>query len=153
MNNALRRIGALIPPGNVTVEREFSRFAPAGVHVHYNRLYRPTVSVDKEGLLSMINSAEQAARGLAQANPEAIVYACTSGSFLSGPGREDEIGDKIRRWTGIPLLILGGIVIATVPLLYYAGSDTVRALASDLHLMAGVAVPALLLAHRRPVAR
>ena len=102
MNNAMRRIGALIPPGNVTVEREFSRFAPAGVHVHYNRLYRPTVAVDKEGLLSMIKSAEQASRGLAQVNPEAIVYACTSGSFLSGPGREDEIGEMIERWTGIP---------------------------------------------------
>lgn len=102
MNNDSRRIGALIPPGNVTVEREFARFAPAGVYVHYNRLYRPTVSVDKAGLLSMIESAEKASRGLAQANPEIIVYACTSGSFLSGPGREDEIGEMIKRWTGIP---------------------------------------------------
>ena len=49
MNNGSRRIGALIPPGNVTVEREFAYFAPAGVYVHYNRLYRPTVSVDKAG--------------------------------------------------------------------------------------------------------
>ena len=111
MNNALRRIGALIPPGNVTVEREFSQFAPAGVFVHYNRLYRPTVSVDKEGLLSMINSAEQASRGLAQANPEVILYACTSGSFLSGPGREDEIGDKIRQWTGLPAYTTSSSVI------------------------------------------
>ena len=39
MNNNSRRIGALIPPGNVTVEREFAHFAPAGVYVHYNRLY------------------------------------------------------------------------------------------------------------------
>jgi maleate isomerase len=101
MNNGSRRIGALIPPGNVTVEREFAYFAPAGVYVHYNRLYRPTVSVDKAGLLSMIESAEKASRGLAQANPEIIVYACTSGSFLSGPGREDEIGEMIERWTGI----------------------------------------------------
>ena len=54
MSQALRRIGALIPPGNVTVEYEFARFAPAGVHVHYNRLYRPSVGVDKEGLLLMI---------------------------------------------------------------------------------------------------
>ena len=111
MHNALRRIGALIPPGNVTVEHEFARFAPTGVYVHYNRLYRPSVSLDKEGLLSMIKSAEQAARGLAQANPEVIVYACTSGSFLSGPGREDEIGDMIRRWTGIPAYTTSSSVI------------------------------------------
>ena len=111
MNNAMRRIGALIPPGNVTVEHEFARFAPAGVYVHYNRLYRPTVSVDKEGLLSMIKSAEQASRGLAQANPEVILYACTSGSFLSGPGREDEIGDMIQRWSGVPAYTTAGSVI------------------------------------------
>jgi len=111
MNNNSRRIGVLIPPGNVTVEREFAHFAPADVYVHYNRLYRPTVSVDKAGLLSMIESAEKAARGLAQANPEIIVYACTSGSFLSGPGREDEIGELIKRWTGIPACTTSSSVI------------------------------------------
>jgi len=111
MNNAFRRIGALIPPGNVTVEQEFTRFAPPAVRVHFNRLYRPTVSVDKEGLLAMINSAEQASRGLAQANPEVIVYACTSGSFLSGPGREDEIGEMIRRWTGVSAYTTSSSVI------------------------------------------
>lgn len=111
MDNAARRIGALIPPGNVTVEREFARFAPAGVFVHYNRLYRPTVSVDREGLLSMIKSAEQASRGLAQAGVETIVYACTSGSFLSGPGREDEIGESIRTWTGLPAFTTSTSVI------------------------------------------
>ena len=111
MNNNARRIGALIPPGNVTVEREFAQFVPSGVFVHYNRLYRPTVSVDKEGLLSMIKSAEQASRGLAQAGVETIVYACTSGSFLSGPGREDEIGESIRQWTGLPAFTTSTSVI------------------------------------------
>jgi maleate isomerase len=111
VNNNSRRIGALIPPGNVTVEREFAQFAPADVYVHYNRLYRPTVSVDKAGLLSMIESAEKAAKGLAQANPEFIVYACTSGSFLSGPGREDDIGESIKRWTGIPACTTSSAVI------------------------------------------
>ena len=111
MKNDARRIGALIPPGNVTVEREFAHFAPAGVFVHYNRLYRPSVSVDKAGLLSMIESAEKASRGLAQAGTEFIVYACTSGSFLSGPGREDEIGEKITGWTGLPACTTSSAVI------------------------------------------
>jgi maleate isomerase len=111
MSQALRRIGALIPPGNVTVEYEFARFAPAGVHVHYNRLYRPSLGVDKEGLLLMIKSAEQASKGLAQVSPEVILYACTSGSFLSGPGREDEIGEMIRGWTGIPAYTTSSAVV------------------------------------------
>jgi len=111
MDNRFRRIGALIPPGNVTVEREFPRFVPAGYSVHCNRLYRATVSVDQEGLLSMIRSAEQASRGLAQAGVEIIVYACTSGSFLSGPGREDEIGEMMERWTGLPACTTSTAVI------------------------------------------
>lgn len=111
MNNDLRRIGALIPPGNVTVEREFPRYLPAGFSVHCNRLYRASVAVDRDGLLSMIQSAEQAARGLAQAGVEIIVYACTSGSFLSGPGREDEIGEMITGWTGLPACTTSTAVI------------------------------------------
>lgn len=111
MTHTLRRIGALIPPGNVTVEREFARFAPPGVYAHYNRLYRPSVALDKDGLLLMIKSAEQASKGLAQVAPEVILYACTSGSFMSGPGREDEIGEMIRGWTGIPAYTTSSAVI------------------------------------------
>ena len=111
MSQPFRRIGALIPPGNVTVEYEFARFAPPGVYVHYNRLYRPSVGIDKDGLLMMIKSAEQASKGLAQVAPEVILYACTSGSFLSGPGREDEIGEMIRGWTGIPAYTTSSSVI------------------------------------------
>jgi maleate isomerase len=102
MDNHARRIGVLIPPGNVTVEQEFPRYLPAGYRAHFNRLYRASVSVDKDGLLSMIRSSEQASRGLAQAGCEVILYACTSGTFLSGPGREDEIGEMIKDWTGLP---------------------------------------------------
>jgi maleate isomerase len=102
MHNNFRRIGVLMPPGNVSCEREFTHFAPSGTSVQYSRLYRKTVAVDKEGLLSMIQSAETGAKALAQAGVELILYACTSGSFLSGPGREDEIGEMIRNWTGLP---------------------------------------------------
>jgi hypothetical protein len=53
------------------------------------------------------------------------------------------------RWSGIPALAAGALLIATAPLLYYAGSDAVRGWASDLHIAAGIALPMALLAHRR----
>ena len=82
MNNDQRRIGVLLPPGNVTVEREFKDFAPRNVAFNYNRLSRPVSKSTKSSLLSMIPSLERAATDLAQVHPEVILFACTSGSFL-----------------------------------------------------------------------
>jgi maleate isomerase len=101
MNNDVRRIGVLAPPGNVAMERELNRHVPAGIVVNHNRMSRPGTAITRESLLAMIDSLERSAQDLAQAHPEVIVYGCTSGSFLSGPGREDELGDKIREYTGI----------------------------------------------------
>ena len=41
MNNDVRRIGVLIPPGNIAMERELPIHAPDGVVVHFNRMSRP----------------------------------------------------------------------------------------------------------------
>ena len=101
MNNDVRRIGVLLPPGNVSVEREFAAFVPANVAVNYNRLSRPHSVSTKSSLLSMIPSLERAARDLAQVHPEVILFACTSGSFLEGRGNEDELARRIREYTGI----------------------------------------------------
>jgi hypothetical protein len=53
------------------------------------------------------------------------------------------------RWSGIPTLAAGALLVGTAPLLYYAGSDPLRAWASDLHIAAGVVLPVALLIHRR----
>jgi maleate isomerase len=101
MDNNVRRIGVLAPPGNVAMERELPRYLPPGVVMNHNRLSRPGSGITRESLLAMIDSVERAAYDLAQAYPEVILYGCTSGSFLAGPGKEDEIGDRITRHTGI----------------------------------------------------
>ncbi len=101
MDNNVRRIGVLAPPGNVAMERELPRYLPSGVVMNHNRLSRPGSGITRESLLAMIDSVERAAYDLAQAYPEVILYGCTSGSFLVGPGREDEIGERITRHTGI----------------------------------------------------
>ena len=40
MTTEAKRLGALIPPMNITVEPEFNRWAPEGVTVHIQRLWR-----------------------------------------------------------------------------------------------------------------
>jgi maleate isomerase len=113
VDNNVRRIGVLAPPGNVAMERELPRYLPAGIVTSHNRLSRPTPDITKESLTAMIASLEQASRDLAMAwpTPEVIVFGCTSGSFVGGPGREDEHAEKITHYTGIPAYTTSGAVI------------------------------------------
>lgn len=111
MNNQQRRIAVLLPPGNITVEREFARYAPAGVAFNYNRLSRPVSESTKSSLLSMVPSLERTARDLAQTHPELMLFACTSGSFLEGRGKEDELARRIFTYTGVPAITTSMAVV------------------------------------------
>lgn len=104
MKNNQRRVGILLPPGNVAVEREFAVYAPADVAFNYNRMSRPLSKSTKSSLLSMIPSLERAAVDLSHVHPELILFACTSGSFLEGRGKEDEIARRITNHTQIPAI-------------------------------------------------
>ena len=111
MDNKQRRIGVLLPPGNVSVEREFTRFAPDNVAFNYNRLSRPVSVSTKSSLLSMVPSLERAARDLAQTRPELMLFACTSGSFLEGRGKEDGLARRINDYTGVPAITTSMAVV------------------------------------------
>lgn len=113
MNNNVRRIGVLAPPGNVAMERELPSYLPDGIVINHNRLSRPSPDVSKESLTLMMASVDQAARDLAMAwpQPEVIVFGCTSGSFVSGPGTEEDAAGKITQITGIPAYTTSQAVI------------------------------------------
>jgi maleate isomerase len=113
VNNNIRRIGILAPPGNVAMERELPMYLPPGIVTNHNRLSRPTPEITKESLTLMMASTEQAARDLAMAwpQPEVIIFGCTSGSFVQGPGRENELARRITDCTGIPAHTTSAAVI------------------------------------------
>lgn len=111
MDNEVRRIGVLAPPGNVAMERELPAFLPPGVAMNHNRLSRPGSAISRDSLLAMAESVERAAHDLAQAYPEVIVYGCTSGSFLEGLGKEARLAERITRHTGIPAVTTSTAVV------------------------------------------
>lgn len=111
MDNKVRRLGVLAPPGNVALERELPMFLPSGVVMNHNRLSRPDSTNSRESLLAMADSVDRAARDLAQAYPEAIVYGCTSGSFLEGVGKEARLAERITQVTGIPAVTTSTAVV------------------------------------------
>jgi maleate isomerase len=111
MDNNVRRIGILAPPGNVALERELAPFLPPNIVSNHGRLSRPDSSISRESLLAMANSVDQAAHDLAQAYPEVIVYGCTSGSFLEGMGKEAKLASRITQRTGIPAVTTSTAVV------------------------------------------
>ena len=104
MDNKVRRIGVIIPPGNVAVEREFPLYLPDGIVLNHNRLSRPDSQQTPESILAMNNTLGQTALDLSQAYPEVIAYVCTGGSFLEGPGNEARPAIMIEEATGIPAI-------------------------------------------------
>ncbi len=113
MDNDVRRIGVVVPPGNVAMERELPLYLPRGIVTSHNRLSRPTPAVTKESLMAMVASLDQTVRALMMCYPapEVIIYGCTSGSFVMGPGRESELADKITQITGVPAYTTSSAVI------------------------------------------
>ena len=110
----MRRIGILIPPANVTCEREFPACAPTGYSFHFTRLARTETTLSASSLVKMKESAEEAAERLCPIEPVAIAYACTSGSFLSGPNEHDEIADRIQKRTSVPTVTTASAVLAAL---------------------------------------
>lgn len=112
----MQRIGVLLPPANVTCEREFPAAVPPGYSVHFTRLVRPEAHLSAASLVKMKDSAEEAAERLCPIGPAAIAYACTSGSFLSGPDAHGEIAARIHARTSVPAVTTASAVLAAMNL-------------------------------------
>jgi len=99
------RIGLIVPSSNTTCEMEFHRMAPEGVSVHTARVFNPEVTREEEkekAMMAMSAELLRAAREVASVQPKVIIYACTTASFIEGPGYDRELGEKIKKETGVP---------------------------------------------------
>ncbi len=96
-----KRIGLLVPSTNTVMEPDFYRNAPAGWTVHTARMYLE--STDAAGEAKMIDErALPAARDLATARPDVVVFGCTSASALRGNAYEEQLIRRIQDQTGAP---------------------------------------------------
>ena len=102
MTDEARRIGALIPPVNVTVEPEFNRWAPPGVTIHAARMWRRRARLSPDDLREMLTRLDDDCERLAMAQPGVVLYACTSGSSLETGGFDRKISERIARASGAP---------------------------------------------------
>lgn len=105
------RIGAILPSGNTSVEPELTAMAPPGVRFFFTRAAL-TGSTERE-LLGMAEGAGAAARLLADARVDRIVFHCTGVTTFS-----PEIGERIRTEiegdTGIRTIVTSDAIIAAL---------------------------------------
>ncbi len=93
------RLGVLLPSGNQAAEPQFNAMLPAGVALHTTRL-KLRGSSDRE-LLAMAEGVEDAARLVADAEPNLVLFHCTAVSTYSQE-LEQSIKARIAKATGIP---------------------------------------------------
>jgi len=107
------RIGLIIPSSNTTMEPEFWSMAPQGVSIHAARvpLERVLERVTSKELLRMEEEAEHTARLLATAEVDIVVYGCTTGSLVAGPGHDERIAAKLSKAAGRPAIATATAVV------------------------------------------
>jgi maleate isomerase len=108
MYGARARIGLIVPSVNTVLEQEFNAMSPKEVSIHSTRL--PFRS-DIEGLKQMAAGVQEAAKLLASAGVNVIVYGCTAGSLVKGIGWDSELVNQIEAATGIPATTTATAVI------------------------------------------
>jgi len=95
------KIGLMFPAPGTAPEIEFHENAPEGIGVLTTRV--PFEEVSVEGLTKMGNYVDEAAALLASARVDLIVFICTTGSLIKGPGYDQEIIARLEKRTGIPV--------------------------------------------------
>ena len=93
------RIGLITPSPGSSTEAEFNRYRPEGVAVLTTRI--PLKGISVEALTEMNSYVDEAASLLAGAEVDVIVFSCTAGSLLGGPGYDKEIIEGLQKRTGI----------------------------------------------------
>ena len=89
-----RRVGLILPSVNIHMEPEFNSVAElSDVNFYATRVYLNNTT--EETLVEMEEGLAGAAELIGTVWPEAVIYACTSGSFIKGSEWDEQIMKKI----------------------------------------------------------
>jgi maleate cis-trans isomerase len=98
------RIGLITLASDASVLPEYARLMPDGVSVYPAPIVLPRGEVTAAALAEMLagDGLERAAALLTWVEVDVIVFACTTGSLVHGPGWDRELIGRIERASGRP---------------------------------------------------
>jgi len=110
------RIGLITLATDTGVLPEFQRLMPSGVQVYPAPIVLPRGEVTPASLAEMLegDQLEQAGSLLVWAGVNAILFACTTGSLVHGPGWDQTLTDRITRATGVVASTTTSAVLETL---------------------------------------
>ncbi len=103
------RVGLIVPSSNTTMELEMWRLMPEGVSIHTARIALEKVTVEE--LEAMGKGVEEASRLLSTIGPDIVIFGCTTGSLVKGPGYDEELARRIERTAGAPAVATATAVV------------------------------------------
>ena len=127
------KIGLILPATNTATERDFFKYAPEGVVSLGQRVRFEAVTLEQ--LRGMGDQVVEAAKLLAFAGCDLLVYGCTTGSMVGGIGYDQKLVDAVKKVTGLPLITTS---IAVVDALHALGTKKICLVApypEDVNLM------------------
>jgi maleate isomerase len=96
-----RRVGLLVPSSNTVMEPDLWRALPPGATLHTGRMYLEDTTPEGESRM-LDEHVLPAARDLATARPDLIVFGCTSAGALRGNQYDADLCRRISDLSGVP---------------------------------------------------
>jgi maleate isomerase len=96
-----RRVGLLVPSSNTVMEPDLWRALPPGATLHTARMYLEDTTLEGESRM-LDEHVLPAARDLATARPDLIVFGCTSAGALRGNPYDADLCRRISDMSGVP---------------------------------------------------
>ncbi|MBC5735645.1 MULTISPECIES: maleate cis-trans isomerase family protein [Oscillospiraceae] len=104
------QIGLISPGTGPNMERDFHRFIPDGVGINTTRIpFSGTPS--PEGLMDMVSHLENTCQIFRGSPQDCVMFGCTSGSLIGGPGFDRKLVDLITEASGSPGLTTSTVLV------------------------------------------
>jgi maleate isomerase len=100
---ANKRVGVLVPSSNTVMETDFYRRTPPGVTVHTGRMFMEETTAEAEERM-LDEFATPAARALATARPDVVVFGCTSAGALRGNDYDGLLCERLSQLSAAPVV-------------------------------------------------